>query len=41
MLSRLSIGMSIKEVKTKLSPLIEDEEQHEGDVLHNPYIYKH
>lgn len=35
------IGMSIGEVKTKLSPLIEDEEQHEGDVLHNPYIYKH
>ena len=33
-------GMSIKEVKTKLSPLIEDEECHEGDVLHNPYIYK-
>ena len=32
--------MSIKEVKTKLSPLIEDEECHEGDVLHNPYIYK-
>ena len=33
-----NIGMSIEEVKAKLSPLIEDEERNEGDVLHNPYI---
>ena len=36
-----SARMSIKEVKAKLSPLIEDEEQNEGNVLFNPYIYEH